>query len=105
MFMGAYLSLAFLCHPSARFYEHRLLLLPALLSLPPTIMYSRIRLGVHTVAQCAVGGTLGLLTAVSFTALWQGWGIRGGGLRGSSWVREADEYITIAQELLVEWWQ
>ena len=108
MFMGAYLSLTLLCHPKyAENHPHLLMIVSPLLALPPMIMYSRVRLGVHTVAQCAVGGLLGLTNAVFCTALWQGWGRTGKdtGLAKSSYVSEADDYIALAQELALEWWR
>jgi membrane-associated phospholipid phosphatase len=105
MFMGAYLSMALYSQASISptINQHRSLIIPALLALPPMIMYSRVRLGVHTVAQCFVGGLLGLTNAVCCTALWQGWGQHRVGLGRSSWVMEGDEYLAIAQELAREW--
>jgi membrane-associated phospholipid phosphatase len=105
MFMGTYLSLALFCYPSYLDANHRLLIMPALLALPPAIMYSRVRLGVHTPAQCIVGGILGATNAVFCTAMWQGWWGLGGkaGLAKSSWVTDADEYIGLAVELGKEW--
>ncbi|UZJ51234.1 hypothetical protein CBS101457_000554 [Exobasidium rhododendri] len=105
MFMGTYLSLALLYLPSTISSHHRHLIIPALLTLPPLIMYSRVRLGVHTVAQCCVGGLLGITNAVFCSAVWQGWGRFGVGLARSSWVIEADEYLGIAQELAKEYFQ
>jgi membrane-associated phospholipid phosphatase len=102
MFMGAYLSLTLLCQSPASASQHRLMMIPTLLALPPMIMYSRVRLGVHTVAQCFVGGLLGLTNAVVCTALWQGWSRHGMGLGRSPWVAEVDEYINIALELARE---
>lgn len=104
MFMGAYLTLALYSHPSYLDAHHRLWIIPALITLPPMIMYSRVRLGVHTVAQCAVGGTLGIVNAVFCTALWQGWNRNGVGLARSTWVTDGDEYIDLVQELARDWY-
>lgn len=102
--MGTYLSLALYCNPSYLDANHRLLTIPALLALPPAIMYSRVRLGVHTPAQCIVGGILGITNAVACTAMWQGWGRGGVGLARSIWVIDADEYFGLAEELAKEWY-
>lgn len=65
-FMSLYLALAV---PSSL-----RLLVPLIAATPPTVMWSRVKLGLHTPAQCAVGASLGTLAALALTLAWRGAG-------------------------------
>lgn len=54
------------------------LLVPFVAAAPPVVMWSRVRLGLHTPAQCLVGATLGVTCALVATAVWSGLGPHAG---------------------------
>jgi dolichyldiphosphatase len=53
-------------------------LVPLVAATPPVVMWSRVRLGLHTPAQCLVGATLGVACALFATVLWTGFGSHAG---------------------------
>lgn len=67
--------------PVSDLLAYRSLLVPLLLASPPLIMWSRVKLGLHTPEQCMVGGALGIFNALFLSMLWRGLG-SWAGLRG-----------------------
>lgn len=47
-------------------------LVPSLITFPALMIYSRVRLGVHTIEQCLAGAALGVSTTMLFYTIWTG---------------------------------
>lgn len=75
-------------------YRFRALCIPLLLCTPLAVMYSRVRLGVHTAAQCGAGAVLGSVCCLGYTVLWRHC------VDGSVVAIHADKAIHVLENLL-----
>lgn len=84
--------------PTSDLLAYRSLLVPLLLASPPLIMWSRVKLGLHTPEQCMVGAALGFVNTLLLSLLWRGIG-SWVGLRGDVAPR-VDEVIQHLEDTL-----
>lgn len=49
------------------------ILVPSLITFPALMIFSRVRLGVHTLGQCIAGAGLGVSTTIVFYTIWSGY--------------------------------
>lgn len=99
--MATYLAVVVLSPPSSAVWTSALgtgvtaVTVTLLVTFPPAVMYSRVKLGMHTAAQCSVGALLGCLFCACFSALWRV------GFADAAAVKQIDALISRADRLLL----